>query len=244
MRAYVPVTTHHSSLVLPLLPRHPLFRVAPALLSLALVFSWPAWGAAQTAIPGASTTATTAADAPADGNYRSAALRRLVADAAAKNRLPRALESYSANVETEITLVIRRADGTEAVGSVEQVASTLRWTRTGMYDQRVQGHRMQQLGANISMLSVFRVGWLNPTLYGNRMRARQDGNTADSAGGDRIGNPGGASGNDASNDTVVVVHPLADDRDRWYTLPRRRHAGHAAGGRPPHPDRARAGGAA
>ncbi len=108
------------------------------------------------------------------------ALERLVKDAAERNRMPRSLQAYQANVETEISLVVRRADGTEAVASVEQIASDLQWTRTGLYRQRIQGHRVQQLGASISMLSVFRVGWLNPTLYGNRLRARQQ-SDADSA---------------------------------------------------------------
>ena len=156
--------------------------------------------------------------------YSSEALEQLVSDAAARNRLPGALMAYSANVETEIALVIRRADGTEAVGSVEQVASRLRWGRIGLYDQRVQGHRVQQLGVNVSMLSLFRVGWLNPTLYGNRLRARQ--RSADSADGSASANTrsdqGAASSvrtndRDDQADTAAVVHPLATDRDRWYT---------------------------
>ncbi len=172
--------------------------------------------------------------ARAAAQYASPALQALVSTAAERNRLPDSLQAYSANVETEISLVIRRADGTEAVGSVEQIASTLRWTRTGKYDQRVQGHRMQQLGANVSMLSVFRVGWLNPTLYGNRMRSRQTSNANDSAGATardsnatdnaardsaargRLGNAGATSGSAADADTTVVVHPLATDRDSWY----------------------------
>lgn len=155
--------------------------------------------------------------AHADSTYATPALRALIANAAERNRLPSALQTYSAAVETEISMVIRRADGTEAVGSVEQVASTLRWTRTGVYDQRVQGHRMQQLGMNMSALSVFRVGWLNPTLYGNRMRARQDRSAADSAPTTATASTSPTSATATSaRDTSIVVHPLATDRDRWY----------------------------
>ncbi len=137
-------------------------------------------------------------------DYATPALARLVAEASEQNQLPTSLHAYSANVETEITLIIRRADGTEVVGGVEQVASTLRWARTGLYHQRVQGHRMQQLGLNVSMLTGFRVGWLNTTLYGNRLRTRQD--TTGSA----------ASTRRSVDDTTTIVHPLATDRDRWY----------------------------
>lgn len=149
-------------------------------------------------------------------NYSSQALQGSVADASARNRLPRALQAYSAKVETEITLVIRRADGTEVVGSVEQIASTLRWARTGVYEQRVQGYRMQQAGANISMLSLFQTGWLNPTLYGNRLRARQPQNAeSDSASGATRSRERRTRRDDPS-DTAAVVHPLAEDRDQWY----------------------------
>ncbi|MCU0616935.1 MAG: hypothetical protein MUD17_07640 [Gemmatimonadaceae bacterium] len=135
------------------------------------------------------------------------ALRELVAVAAARNRVPPALLGYEADVETEISLIIRRSDGTEIVGAVEQIASRLSWDRTGRYDQRIRGHRMQQLGAGVSVLSGFRTGWINPTLYGNRLRARP-----------RDGAAVGTNARDsAPRDTLPVVHPLADDRERWYT---------------------------
>lgn len=135
------------------------------------------------------------------------ALRELIAVAAARNRVPPALLGYDAEVETEISLVIRRSDGTEIVGAVEQIASTLSWDRSGRYDQRIRGHRMQQLGAGVSVLSGFRTGWINPTLYGNRLRARP-----------RDGSAVSTNARDSTpRDTLPVVHPLADDRDRWYT---------------------------
>jgi hypothetical protein len=162
---------------------------------------------AQPPDPAALAVATSTSDAP----YATPALAALVRDAVARNRLPAALEAYRADVETEIALVIRRADGTEAVGSVEQIASRLRWTRLETYDQRVQGHRMQQVGAGISVLSGFRTGWLNPTLYGNRIRARQaeDVRADTTRGANR-------SRRVAPADTAPIVHPLAEDRERWY----------------------------
>ncbi len=146
--------------------------------------------------------------------YASPALRSIVDNAALRNRTPASLESYSANVETEIALIIRRADGTEVVGSVEQIASTLRWGRIGLYEQRVQGHRAQQTGLGISMLSLFRTGWLNPTLYGNRLRARQ--NTAATDSTDSTRSSRRTTRDSDPSDTAAIVHPLAADRDPWY----------------------------
>ena len=78
---------------------------------------------------------------PAVHAQASPALQRLLSEASTRNRLPDSLVSYKANVETEIAVLLRREEGTEAVAAVEQVASTLRWNRAGKYDQRVQGYR-------------------------------------------------------------------------------------------------------
>ena len=69
------------------------------------------------------------------GLYATPALRALVADAALGNRVPPALASYRAEVESEFAVTARREDGLEGVFGVEQVASVLRWTRAGYYDQ-------------------------------------------------------------------------------------------------------------
>ena len=98
----------------------------------------------------------------------SSALLQLLEKASRGNRLPDDLVAFKARVETEIAVLLRRADGAEQVASIEQVASTLRWTRAGYYDQRVIGHRAQQAGLTISMLSIAPTGWVQPTLYGSR----------------------------------------------------------------------------
>jgi hypothetical protein len=164
--------------------------------------------AAQPVSPPIASPGVSDSTSPLEAARRDSALHALLSLAATRNRVPRALLGYEASVETEISLVIRRADGIEVVGAVEQIASSLTWDNTGRYDQRIRGHRMQQLGAGVSVLSGFRTGWISPTLYGNRLRARQTG-----ASGAR------ADGADSvrARDTLPVVHPLADDRDRWYT---------------------------
>lgn len=136
-------------------------------------------------------------------------LRQLLEDASRRNRLPDDLISYRANVETEIAVLLRREEGTEAVAAIEQVASRLKWNRTGAYDQRVVGYRAQQIGANVSMLSLFQTGWLNPSLYGNRLRVRP--RSADSR-----GRAAATSQGRDGTDTLPAVHPLATDRDRYY----------------------------
>lgn len=148
------------------------------------------------------------------------ALRALVARASQNNALPPDLISYRANAETEISILLRREEGTEAIAAVEQVASTLRWNRTGAYEQHVTGYRNQQIGANVSMLTIFRTGWLNPSLYGNRLRVRREG-SADSTSRRRMAGPGmrasRAGVRSDGADTIPAVHPLATDREAYYT---------------------------
>jgi hypothetical protein len=148
--------------------------------------------------------------APVLGAQPAAPLRQLLQDASLRNRLPDSLISYKANVETEIAILLRREEGVEAVGAIEQVASRLRWNRAGGYEQRVQGYRAQQLGGNVSMLSLFQTGWINPVLYGNRLRVRPRSNNA-------RGQAAATSRNRDGSDTLPAVHPLATDRDLYYT---------------------------
>ena len=140
-------------------------------------------------------------------------LRQLLEDASQRNRLPDSLISYRARVETEISTLLRREEGTEMVAAIEQVASTLKWHRAGGYDQRVGGYRTQQLSVNMSMLSLLQTGWLNPVLYGNRLRLRrQSNNTAPGTTGRAgVGRADGA-------DTLPAIHPLASDREQYYVF--------------------------
>lgn len=139
------------------------------------------------------------------------ALADLLADASKRNLLPPDLIAYRADVQSEISVLLRREEGTEAIAALEQVASTIRWTRAGLYDQHIVGYRAQQSGPNISMLSVFRVGWLQASLYGNRLSFRSN-RPADSSGRRVVRQPG----TDTAV-TLLAVHPLAEDRDRFYT---------------------------
>lgn len=147
--------------------------------------------------------------APRDSStYTTQALRALVAEAAELNRrVPSMLGGYRAKLESEISIGNRRSEGMEMSVSLEQVASTLTWDRTGDYEQLVTGYRSQAIGTAFSSLGFFRSGWAIPTLYGNRI-ALLFGRDTSEAGRRRSRRRGG--------DPLYAVHPLAEDRERFY----------------------------
>jgi hypothetical protein len=140
------------------------------------------------------------AQRPPDSTYSTAALRALVANAAAANRqVPDSLASYTSRIETETSLLIRDTLGREHTAEVEQLATAAHWDRGGRYDLHIVGHRSQSVGVPYSTLTIVR-GWTVPLLYGERLslgayfnRSRQRG-----------------------KDTLVAVHPFARDRDAYY----------------------------
>ncbi len=102
--------------------------------------------------------------------FAPAALARTVRQAALRNaNAPLSLRGYRARVTTEVAIVARREDGTEAVAGLEQMASDVRWQRPGTLEQNVTGYRAQELGPNLSSLTYLDRPWLVPVLYGNRM---------------------------------------------------------------------------
>lgn len=143
------------------------------------------------------------------GLYATPQLRALVQEAAAINRrVPDALGAYEARLESEISIGNRRSERMEMAVQIEQVASTLRWDRTGAYEQTVVGYRSQAIGASFATLGFFRSGWAIPSLYGNRL-ALLFGRDTSRAAQRRRQRRGG--------EALQAVHPLADDRERYYT---------------------------
>lgn len=140
--------------------------------------------------------------------YSSRALEHLIAEAAEVNRrVPDELGGYRAQLESEISIGNRRSEGQEMSVQLEQVASTLTWDRTGEYEQVVRGYRSQSIGTTFATLGFFRVGWAIPSLYGNRL-ALLFGRDTSEAVRRRRDRRGG--------DPVYAVHPLAEDRDKYY----------------------------
>lgn len=148
-----------------------------------------------------------AAAVPSDtATYSSPTLRRIVASAAELNRrVPPRLGGYKADLESEIQFTYERGDRAEAVVSIEQVASTLTWTRSGATEQNVIGYRSQALGTQLPTIGFLQNAWAVPSLYGNRLSLMFGVDTSTRRLGRRRGNP-----------VLVAVHPLADDRERFY----------------------------
>jgi hypothetical protein len=151
-----------------------------------------------------------------DSTYSSEALRALVARASESNRrIPAALGGYHALVESEVSLLVNRPDGTdgavagtaaassESAAQIEQFEIRADWDRTGRYDQEVVGYRIRQLVPMISALSMLRRPWTAPTLYGNRLSFIFSG-------------PPALRGTDSTRATLLAVHPFALDRDEYY----------------------------
>jgi hypothetical protein len=147
---------------------------------------------------------------PADSAYSSAALRDFVARAAVSNHAPPpAFRGYRAHVETEMSLLMRDTLGRERAAQIEQLASSVKWTRGKDYGMHVLGYRAQTLGPSISSLS-FLSAWTEPSLYGERIvfGAQLITEKKNSASQRSAGPP----------DVIVAVHPFAADRDRFYSF--------------------------
>jgi hypothetical protein len=138
--------------------------------------------------------------------YASPALQTLVERASRRNTVvPAGLVSYQVIAESELSLVVRRPDGTEGATQVEETESRAQWARTGAFAQHLIGYRSQLSGPNISALAFIKQAWIVPVLYGNRLGlflGRDTTRTARRA---------------IARDTAVrVVHPFALDRDSVY----------------------------
>lgn len=138
-----------------------------------------------------------------DSAYATPGLRRFVAEAAEQNRrLPELLQSYRTRVESEISILQVEPDGREVALQVEQVASDVLWRRGEPTVQEVVGYRSRSSGFAPSVLTMFEVPWVVPTLYGDRIDlVRWNVPTVDEDG------------------RVLrrrALHPLGPDRNRVY----------------------------
>jgi hypothetical protein len=140
--------------------------------------------------------------------YTNQALERLVSEAASLNRrVPAGLGGYRAELESEISIGNRRSERMEMAVSIEQVASVLTWDRAGNYEQVVKGYRSQSIGTSFSTLGFFTSGWAIPSLYGNRLALLFGRDTTETTRARRARR---------ERDQVYAVHPLAEDREKYY----------------------------
>ena len=143
-----------------------------------------------------------------DSVYTSDALRALVTRATIANHAPPpSFRGYRAHVESELSLLLRDTLGRERAAQLEQLASSIQWQRGGAYEMRVIGYRSQGLGSPISTLSFIN-GWTEPSLYGERLRLGAQFYADSNARRDSLRR--------ARADTIIVVHPFASDRERFY----------------------------
>jgi len=148
-----------------------------------------------------------------DSTYSTAAVRALVERASVRNRrVPESLRSYRANVESELAIIARQADGVEQTFAVEQTMSAVHWQRDGAYEQHVVGYRSQSVGVTVSAVGLFRQAWTVPILYGNRI-ALFFGQPEPPVAGDQHQ---GRHARHRRAATTLAVHPFSDDRERVY----------------------------
>jgi hypothetical protein len=153
---------------------------------------------------------------PPDSVYATPALSALIEHVARENRVPPpSLQSYGARVESEIAVVMRKADGSEGTLSLEQSRNDVRWLRDGSYEQHMTAYRAQHVGPTISALAILTKAWTIPVLYGNRIAlffgldssrtAPRDGRTTATT-----------TRGDSKPQGTLAVHPFAVDRDSVY----------------------------
>jgi hypothetical protein len=148
--------------------------------------------------------------------YATPALRSVVERAVRQNhRVPPGLGGYTVTVESELSIGALRREGQESAFTLEQAASRLTWDRSGAFTQHVVGYRAQQAGLTVATLPLFEDAWVVPSLYGNRLALLFG---ADSSRGTRRRDRDAAGARDSASarTPLLAVHPLADDRERFY----------------------------
>jgi hypothetical protein len=135
-------------------------------------------------------------------------LCRLLEQAAAVNRQAEsASEGYRATVEIESAMLGRREGRMEAATLLQQSSGLARWSTASGFDYHIVGYRSYSGSIPLSRLALLRMGWMVPTLAGNRVLLIAQSGT------------GSANYTDAPAGVVapeIVVHPLAGDRDKFY----------------------------
>ncbi len=114
---------------------------------------------------------------------------------------------WVATMETEVATHGRREGRLEGATLLEQTSSHARWSSGGGFEQHVIGSRSFPNAIPLSRLSFLQIGWCVPSLLGERILVIV-----------RTGprNMGYAETMRGPQAPVVVVHPLASDRARYY----------------------------
>lgn len=123
---------------------------------------------------------------------------------------PPDLLAYRANVESEIAVLMRRANGEEVAVSIEQAQNDVQWQRSGEFTQHVTAYRSRVAGPAISAFAFLRKPWTIPTLYGNQLSLLfgQDSSLGPLREDDAGSRPR----------TTLAVHPFSARRNEVYTF--------------------------
>jgi hypothetical protein len=158
-----------------------------------------------------------------DSIYSSQRLRKIVEKAAvAHSRPSEMLAAFTAIVESEISTLIRNAEGQELPTQVEQFAGHVAWGSGGRLVQELTGYRGRFEGLTFSVLSYLKVPWVIAPLYGDRVSVgfapdSVDVSARDSTSGGRERMPvSGTPGEKRRGETKLMVHPFATDREEHY----------------------------
>lgn len=140
-----------------------------------------------------------------DTSCGSPALCDLVARASAANRaLP--ASAYTALAETEVAVIGVRDRWVDGPTSVDQLASEVRWDRSGTFTQHIVAARSATTTLPLNRIRYLLLGWITPITTGDRLPvfARQLGMA------ERFTWP------PEDTTSVYARHPLATDRARYY----------------------------
>ncbi|HET9274943.1 MAG TPA: hypothetical protein VFN96_02610 [Gemmatimonadales bacterium] len=115
---------------------------------------------------------------------------------------------WTATMETEVATLGRREGRIEGATLLEQTSSSARWSSAGGFEQHVLGSRSFPNAIPLSRLAFLQIGWCVPSLFGERILVIS-----------RTGprNMGYDETMQGPMAPVIVVHPLASDRARYYT---------------------------
>jgi hypothetical protein len=133
---------------------------------------------------------------------------QIVEAAAAVNRTAMfAPTGYSATIETETATLGRREGRIEGATTIEQTSSRVQWSNDGGFVQHVVGSRSFPNAIPLSRLAFLRIGWVVPTLAGARLQVIARSGPGQTRFDETLRGPMAPD---------IVVHPLSEDRDRFY----------------------------
>lgn len=137
------------------------------------------------------------------------ALCHLLESAAAANqRAMLAPGGYRAVIETENATLGRREGRIEGATILEQTNGVARWSSDGGFEHHVVGARSFPNAFPLSRIAFLRIGWVVPTLAGERLQLITQSGAGKTSFAETLTGPLAPE---------IVVHPLASDRDKFYS---------------------------